>query len=92
MSQAAAFQLYLIGPSPDEAINGLFEGRTVPRPTVLSCLFMGRSGVHAATSRLDINTGLARVVLLTKHMNLLLLFLDFYIFLLTLDFLMCSSL
>lgn len=78
MSQAAASQLYQIGPSPDEVINGLFEGLAVPRLTGLSCLFMGRSAVHVATSRLDINTGLARVVLLAKHSYrlLLVLYLD----------------
>lgn len=67
MSQAAAPQLYQIGPSPDATINGLFEGHTEPRVTDLSCLFMGWSAVHAATSSLDINIGLARVVLLAKH-------------------------
>lgn len=67
MSRAAAPRLYLIGPSPDAAINWLFEGHTEPRLTGLSCLFMGRSAIHAATSRLDINIGLARVVLLAKH-------------------------
>lgn len=64
MSQAAASQLYQIGPSPDAVINGRFEGLTEPGLTGLSCLFMGRSAVHATTGRLDINTGLARVVLL----------------------------
>lgn len=68
MSQAVAPQLYQIGPSPDVAINVLFEGHAKPRLTGLSCLFMGRSAVHAATSRLDINTGSARVVLLAKRL------------------------
>lgn len=67
MSKAVGPQLYQIGPSPGAVINGLFEGLTEPRLTGLSCLFMGRSAVHAATSRLDINTGLARVLLLAKH-------------------------
>lgn len=67
MSQAAAPQLYQIGPSPDVVINGLFEGLTQPRRRALSCLFMGRSAIRAATSRLGINTGLARAVLLAKH-------------------------
>lgn len=76
MSQAAAPQLYQIGPSPDAAINGFFEGHTEPRQTGLSCLFMGKSAVHAATSGLHINTDLASVVPLAKHLKWLLLVLD----------------
>ena len=76
MSQAVAPQLYQIGPSPDAAINVLFEDHTEPRLTGLSCLFMVRSAVHAATSRLDVNTGLKCVLLPAKHLQWLLLFLD----------------
>lgn len=68
MSPAAAPPLYQIGRSPDAVINVLFEGRTKPRLTGPSCLFMGRSAVHVATSRLDVNTGLARVVQRAKHL------------------------
>lgn len=57
-------QLYQIGPSPDALINWVFEGLAEPRLTGLSCLFMGRSAVHAATSRLDVNTGSALALLL----------------------------
>lgn len=73
MSQAEAPQLYQIGPSPDVTINGLFEGHTEPRLTSLSWLFMGRRAKHAATSRSDVNTDLARGILLAKHLQLLLL-------------------
>lgn len=68
MSRAAAPRLYQIGFPPDAAINGLFEGHSEPRLTGLSCLFMERSAAHAATGRIDINTVLARVGLLAKHM------------------------
>lgn len=64
---AVAPRLYQIGPSPDALINWVFEGLTEPRLTGLSCLFMGRSAVHAATSRLDVNTGSARVLLPAEH-------------------------
>lgn len=86
MSQAAARRFYQIGPSPDEAINGLFEGHAEPRLRGLSCLFMGKSTVRTATSRLDINRALARVVLLAKHLYLLLLVSRLDIWFLTLDF------
>lgn len=76
MSQGVARQRYQIGPSPDAVINELFEGLPEPRLTTLSCLFKGMSAVHAATSRLDINTGSARVSPLARHLQLLLLVVD----------------
>lgn len=38
-------------PSPDAVINEFFEGLGEQRLPGPSCLFKGRSGVHAATSR-----------------------------------------